>query len=183
MRRNQRRYGGFIVHLGIVLIVLGIAGSTSYSLERETSLRPGEALAIGRYRIVFQGLRSSEQPTHTRVEGVFRVFEAGHEVGTMAPALKYFPTSSTPIGRAVFRSTFSADLYLILSGFSELREGRATLKALVRPLIAWIWIGGGVLTLGTLVAVWPFPVRQPRRVTVAEVASGPPGAPAEGVTP
>jgi cytochrome c-type biogenesis protein CcmF len=182
LSRSQRRYGGFVVHLGIVLIVLGIAGSMSYSLEREATLRSGEGLAVGRYWIRFEGLRASEQPTHARVEGVFRVFEAGHEVGVMAPALKYFPSSSTPIGRAVFRSTPVEDLYLILSGFSELRDGRATLKVLVRPLLAWIWIGGGVLTLGTLLAAWPFPVRQPRLAAAAAVVRGP-GSPAEGATP
>ncbi len=181
LRRNQRRYGGFVVHLGVVLIVLGIAGSMSYSVEKEATLTAGEGLAIGRYWVAFEGLRESGQPTHRRVEGVFRVFREGHEVGVMAPALKYFPTSQSPIGRAVFRSTPVEDLYLILSGFSQVQESQVTLKALVRPVVAWIWIGGGVLALGTLLAAWPFRVRQPARVTAAEVAAGA-GSPARGAT-
>jgi len=162
VRRNQRRYGGFIVHLGIVLIMLGIAGSMSYSVEREATLQAGEALTVDRYRIQFEGLRASQQPTHLRVEGRFRVSNNGHALGVLTPALKYFPTQQSPIGRAVFRQTLTEDLYLILSGFSEVREGRATLKVLVRPLVTWIWLGGTVVAVGTLVALWPFQPRRPR---------------------
>ena len=60
------------------------------------------------------------------------------------------------MGRAVHRSSLSEDLYLILSGFSEIQQNRATLKVLVRPLVVWIWIGGAVVALGTMVAIWPF---------------------------
>ncbi|HEX2386639.1 MAG TPA: heme lyase CcmF/NrfE family subunit, partial [Candidatus Binatia bacterium] len=126
-RRNQRRYGGLVVHLGVVLITLGIAGSMSYSVERQATL------------------------------------------GLLAPALKFFPNQQSPVGRAVHRSTFTEDLYLILSGFSELQQNRATLKVLVRPLVVWIWLGGAVIALGTLVAIWP--VRKTSTVTVEQAAA------------
>jgi len=163
-RRNQRRYGGLIVHLGIVLITLGIAGSMSYSVERQATLSVGESLAVGRYRIQFEGLRGAQQPTHYRVEGVFRISSNGNESGTFSPALKFFPNQEAPVGRAVFRSTFTEDIYLILSGFSEVGQNRATLKVLIRPLLVWIWLGGVIIALGTIVAVWP--VR--RRVSAQE---------------
>jgi cytochrome c-type biogenesis protein CcmF len=154
-RRNQRRYGGLIVHLGVVLIFLGIAGSMSYSQEREATLRVGEGLSVGRYYVQFEGLSGSKQPTHTRVEGAFKVFNEGHEIGVLSPALKFFPTQQSPVGRAVFRSTLTDDLYLILSGFSELEQNQATLKVLVRPLLVWMWLGAFVIMLGTIVAVLP----------------------------
>jgi len=154
-RRNQRRYGGLIVHLGVVLIFLGIAGSMSYSIEREATLQIGEGLSVGRYHIQFEGLKGSQQPTHFRVEGAFRVFNEGHEIGVLSPALKFFPIQKSPVGRAVYRSTFIEDLYIILSGFSEVEQNQATLKVLVRPLLAWIWIGGFVIVFGTIVAVLP----------------------------
>ncbi len=154
-RRNQRRYGGLIVHLGVVLVFLGIAGSMSYSQEREATLRVGEGLSVGRYYVQFEGLSGSKQPTHIRVEGAFKVFNEGHEIGVLSPALKFFPTQKSPIGRAVFRSTLTDDLYLILSGFSELEQNQATLKVLVRPLLVWMWIGAFVIALGTIVAVLP----------------------------
>jgi cytochrome c-type biogenesis protein CcmF len=154
-RRNQRRYGGLIVHLGMVLIVMGIAGSMTYSIEREATMAIHEELEIGNYKIQFEGLRGSRQPTHFRVEGAFRVLHNGSDGGTLRPALKFFPTQESPIGRAVHRSSISEDIYLILSGFSELEQNRATLKALVRPLVVWIWIGGFVITFGTLICIWP----------------------------
>jgi len=154
-RRNQRRYGGFVVHLGVVLIIMGIAGSMSYSLEREATLALKEHLTLGRYLIQFEGLKGEQQPTHFRVEGAFRVFHGGNEVGVLSPALKFFPTQQSPVGRAVHRSSISDDIYLILSGFSELNKNQATLKVLVRPLVVWIWIGGFVIVLGTLVAILP----------------------------
>jgi len=155
-RKNQRRYGGFIVHLGVVLIIMGIAGSMGYSVEREATLRTGESLSLGRYHILFEGLRGSQQPTHFRVEGDFRVFNKGEDLGILSPALKFFPAQQSPVGRAVHRSNISDDLYLILSGFSELKENQATLKILVRPMVMWMWVGGLVILLGTIVAVWPF---------------------------
>jgi cytochrome c-type biogenesis protein CcmF len=154
-QRNQRRYGGLVVHLGVVLIVMGIAGSMGYSVEREATLGLKEHLNIGRYLIQFEGLKGSQQPTHFRVEGAFRVFHQDQEWGVLAPALKFFPTQQSPVGRAVHRSTFSEDLYLILSGFSELDKNQATLKVLVRPLVVWMWVGGLVIALGTLLAVLP----------------------------
>jgi cytochrome c-type biogenesis protein CcmF len=154
-RRNQRRYGGLVVHLGVVLIFLGIAGSMTYSREREATLGLKEHLTLEPYVIQFEGLKGEQQPTHFRVEGAFRVFKGGKEVGFLSPALKFFPNQQSPIGRAVHQSTLGEDLYLILSGFSELDQNRATLKVLVRPLVVWMWIGGFVIALGTLVSILP----------------------------
>jgi cytochrome c-type biogenesis protein CcmF len=154
-RRNQRRYGGLIVHLGVVLIIMGIAGSMSYSIEREATLKLKDNLSIAQYRIHFEVLQGSQQPTHFRVEGAFRVFNNGADWGLLTPVLKFFPTQQSPVGRAIHRSTISEDLYLILSGFSELDRNQATLKVLVRPLVIWIWIGGFVIALGTAVTLLP----------------------------
>ncbi|HEY7319261.1 MAG TPA: heme lyase CcmF/NrfE family subunit [Candidatus Binatia bacterium] len=154
-RRNQRRYGGLVVHLGVVLIILGIAGSMTYSIEREATMNLKEHLNVGNYLIEFEGLKGSQQPTHFRVEGSFKVFHKDDAWGVLSPALKFFPNQQAPVGRAVHRSAISEDLYLILSGFSELDKNQATLKVLVRPLVVWIWIGGFVIALGTLLAILP----------------------------
>jgi cytochrome c-type biogenesis protein CcmF len=154
-RHNQRRYGGFIVHLGVVLIMMGIAGSMSYSLEKEATLALKQKLQIGNYQIQFEGLKGSQQPTHFRVEGAFRVAHNGSDEGILSPALKFFPTQQSPVGRAVHQSSISEDIYLILSGFSELDRNQATLKVLVRPLVIWMWIGGFVIAFGTLICIWP----------------------------
>jgi len=160
-QRNQRRYGGLIVHLGVVLIILGIAGSMTYSLEKEATLALKQELPIGNYRIQFEGLKGSRQPTHFRVEGAFRVFHNGSDDGILTPALKFFPTQQSPIGRAVHQSSLTEDIYLILSGFSEIDRNHATLKALVRPLVIWMWIGGFVIAFGTLICIWPMKKTEP----------------------
>jgi cytochrome c-type biogenesis protein CcmF len=154
-RRNQRRYGGFVVHLGVVLIIMGIAGSMTYSVEKEATLAVNQELTVGNYRIQFAGIKGAQQPTHFRVEGTFHVFHNGSDAGMLSPALKFFPTQQSPIGRAVHQSSLSEDIYLILSGFSELERNQATLKVLVRPLVIWMWIGGFVIALGTLVCILP----------------------------
>ena len=154
-RRNQRRYGGFVVHLGIVLIMMGIAGSMSYSSEKEATMAVNQELQVGNYRVQFNGLTGSQQPTHFRVEGAFRVFQNGADQGILNPALKFFPTQQSPVGRAVHQSSLSEDIYLILSGFSEVDHNHATLKVLVRPLVIWMWIGGFIIALGTLVCIAP----------------------------
>jgi cytochrome c-type biogenesis protein CcmF len=154
-RRNQRRYGGFIVHLGVVLIILGIAGSMTYSREREATLGLKQSLSVGDYRVQFEGLRGTQQPTHLRVEGSFRVYHRGQDEGLLQPALKFFPTQQSPIGRAVHLSNLDEDIYLILSGFSEVDRNQATIKVLVRPLVVWMWIGGFIIAIGTLICILP----------------------------
>ncbi|MSP41675.1 MAG: heme lyase CcmF/NrfE family subunit [Deltaproteobacteria bacterium] len=155
-RRNQRRYGGFTVHLGVVLIMMGIAGSMTYSSEKDATLALNESLTLGNYRVQFEGLKGSKQPTHFRVEGSFRLFHNGSDEGVVTPALKFFPTQQSPIGRAVHQSSLSEDIYLILSGFSQVDQNQATLKVLVRPLVIWMWIGGFVIAFGTLICILPF---------------------------
>ena len=154
-RRNQRRYGGLVVHLGVVLIMMGIAGSMTYSSEKDATLAVKESLDIGNYRVQFEGLKGTQQPTHFRVEGSFRLFHNGNDEGVVSPALKFFPSQQSPIGRAVHQSSLSEDIYLILSGFSEVDRNHATLKVLVRPLVVWMWIGGFVIMFGTLICIWP----------------------------
>jgi len=153
--RNQRRYGGFVVHLGVVLVVLGITGSMNWSQEKTATLSPGESVGLGRFTVRFEGLQVKERPTHARVEAAFRVFNDEHDMGMLSPALKFFPTQQSPIGRAVLRMGWREDLYLILSGISDVRANQATVKVLVRPLVIWIWVGGLVMVLGTILALWP----------------------------
>jgi len=154
-RKQQRRYGGFVVHFGVVLIILGIAASMTYSVEKEAVLQRGEGLQVGRYWVQFQGLSAAEMPTHTRVQGTFQAYIEGNPVATMAPAQKFFPSQQSPFSRAVLRTTLREDLYLILAGFQQ--DGSAvTVKALVRPMVVWMWIGGVVMSVGTLLVLWPY---------------------------
>ena len=156
--RNRRRYGGLIVHLGVALIVIGIAASSAYKIEREVTLKPGESVTLGRYEARLEGLSAAEQPTHVRVSARFTVFQDGRRVAELFPAQRFYPGQQSPFGSVDTLHRWSHDFYLILGAFE--RDGSsATIKAQVHPLIGWIWIGGAVILLGVAVAVFPERVR------------------------
>jgi cytochrome c-type biogenesis protein CcmF len=157
-RRNRRRYGGLVVHVGVVLVVVGVAASSGFSVEREVTLKQNEAVDVGRYHLVFKNLDASRASNHDRIWANVIVTNAGKPLGELQPARKHYRENNQPISRAVMRSTLRDDLYVILTGADVDRATGAhqvTLKVLVRPLVIWMWIGGLVLTLGTVIAVWP----------------------------
>jgi cytochrome c-type biogenesis protein CcmF len=168
-RRGRRRYGGLIVHLGVVLVVIGITGSTVFKLEKEVSLNRGESVHLGRYQIRFDDLAARQEAHRFVVQGTFTVFNSKGRVAEMRPSKRFYPSEQQPIGTVDVRSTPREDLYLILSSFT--RDGAsATLKVLIRPLVMWIWIGGAVMALGALVAIWPdrrAPAAEPIKERVA----------------
>jgi cytochrome c-type biogenesis protein CcmF len=152
--RNRRRYGGLVVHVGVALLAIGIVSASAFQLEREGNLKKGESLEVGRYQIRFDGLSSSEKPTHVKVQGQFTIFNDRHEAGKMNPALRFYRTQQQPISQVDYRMGLKEDLYLILGSFD--REGSwAVVKVLVNPMVSWIWIGGAIMALGTLIAMLP----------------------------
>jgi cytochrome c-type biogenesis protein CcmF len=154
LRRHNRRYGGFVVHLGILVIALGVTGSQAWSVQTETTLRRGEHAELAGYRVRFDGLAASEESNHFKVTGTFTV-DGGRAAGTvLRPAKKFYPQESSPIAYVDYRLGLLEDLYVVLGDFA--RDGsQATIKLQVNRLVSWIWIGGLVLTLGTVLAVAP----------------------------
>ncbi len=152
--RHNRRYGGFIVHLGILVIALGVTGSQAWSVQTETTLRRGEVAELAGYRVRFDGLAPSEESNHFKVVGTFAVVNGGARPLIMRPAKKFYPQEQSPIAYVDYRLGFKEDLYLVLGDFA--RDGsQATVKVQVNRLVSWIWIGGAVLTLGALLAILP----------------------------
>ena len=152
--RHNRRYGGFVVHLAILVVAVGVTGSQAWSLHTETTLKRGEETALGGYRVRFDGLRESQESNHGKVTGSFTVM-AGRGAGTvLEPAKKFYPQEQSPIAYVDYRLGLMDDLYLVLGDFA--RDGsHATVKMQVNRMVSWIWIGGLVLTLGTLLAILP----------------------------
>jgi cytochrome c-type biogenesis protein CcmF len=152
--RNRRRYGGFIVHLGVALLAIGIVSSSAFQVEEERMLKKGEVLEAGDYQVRFDRLTGSEGPTHVKVHGVFTIFNDRHEVGQMRPALRFYEKRQEPIAEVDYWIGFNEDLYVILGSFDR-EGGWAVVKVLVNPMVSWIWIGGVVMALGTLIAMLP----------------------------
>jgi len=151
--RHNRRYGGFVVHLGILVITVGVMGSHAWSVQTETTLRRGEAAELAGYRVRFDGLTATEESNHFKVAGAFTVTN-GRALDTLRPAKKFYPQQDSPIAYVDYRLGLKEDVYLVLGDFA--RDGsQATVKVQVNRLVSWIWIGGLVLTLGSLLAILP----------------------------
>ena len=152
--RHNRRYGGFVVHLGILVIALGVTGSQAWSLQTETTLHRGEHAELAGYRLRFDGLAASEESNHFKVTGKFTV-DGGRASGTvLLPAKKFYPQEQSPIAYVDYRLGLLEDLYVVLGDFAQ-DGSRATIKLQVNRLVSWIWIGGAVLTLGAVLALVP----------------------------
>ena len=151
---QNRRYGGFIVHLGILVVALGVAGSQAWSVQTETTLERGQSMELAGYTVRFDRLSGSEESNHFKVTGTFTV-DKGREAHTvLAPAKKFYPQEQTPIAYVDYRLGFLEDLYVVLGDFA--RDGsHATIKVQVNRMVSWLWIGGLVLTLGTLLSILP----------------------------
>jgi cytochrome c-type biogenesis protein CcmF len=166
LAQNHRRYGGLVVHLGVVLVAIGVATSTVGKLERETTLKKGETLELGRYAVRFTGLSAAEKPTHLLVQAALEVSEAGRSAGVIRPGQRLYAGSNSPFASVAVRYGFLRDFYVILGAFD--RQGEwAQIKVQVHPMVAWIWLGGGVILLGGALALWPAGRRAPSTVAAA----------------
>jgi cytochrome c-type biogenesis protein CcmF len=179
LTQNHRRYGGLVVHLGVVLLAIGVATSTVGKLEREATLQRGETLELGRYAVKFSRLSALEQPTHLLVQAALEVSEGGRPVGTLQPGQRLYPGSNSPFASVAVRYGFFRDFYVILGSFD--REGQwAQIKAQLHPMVAWIWLGGIVILLGGALALWPAGRRAPAVAPAAAraaIAGGADGRP------
>ena len=151
VRRNKRRYGGYIVHVGMVLIFVGITGS-AFNQEKTVTLKQGESVTVGDYRLIYEG--KSDYPTEHKhvVVATLSVHRDGRQISTLTPEKNFHRTHEQPTTEAGIYTTFEGDLYAILAGYDE---ETASFKILVNPLVVWLWIGGGVLIAGGVVVMWP----------------------------
>jgi cytochrome c-type biogenesis protein CcmF len=154
LARHNRRYGGFAVHLGVLVIAVGVTGSQAWSVQTETTLKVGETAELAGYTVRFDGLAARQESNHFKVVGQFTVQDGRRAPGTLAPSKKFYPQEQTPIAGVDYDLGLREDVYLVLGDFT--RDGtQATVKVQVNRLVSWIWIGGAVLTLGTALAVLP----------------------------
>ncbi|HEX7588155.1 MAG TPA: heme lyase CcmF/NrfE family subunit [Anaerolineae bacterium] len=160
MTTNRRRYGGYIVHIGVILAVIGIAGSSFYQVDTQANLKPGESVQLKQFTVQYDGLQIFPTESHDAVSARLTIFENGNRVGTMSPEKDYYispdPNQSQSTTEVAVRTTAMEDLYIVLAGFDS-TAGTATLKVIINPLVVWLWIGFGVLVCGTLIAAWPDP--------------------------
>ncbi len=174
---NRRRYGGYLVHLGVVMIALGVIGTNFFKVETQRNLAQGESLTIispltGTYRVTYEGLISASVAAEDvrRTAAVLKITRGGQFIGLLQPAQDFFIAQEQAMTIPAMYHSLAEDLYIILAGW-ENGGATATFKAYVEPLVNWLWVGGLVFIFGTAVAVWPTQAEK-RRAAVAASASG-----------
>jgi cytochrome c-type biogenesis protein CcmF len=179
--RGRRRYGGYVVHLGIVLMFIGFAGQ-AYQKEEEVRLTPGQEQPFGRYVLRYDGLSHSEDRQKEMITGEFTVFmkaDKGKPIGHLRPGRWFFHKSpGSPTTEVAIRRAPSEDLYLTLGNYN-FADGSGMFKLVINPLIDWVWLGFMMLAIGTGIALLPESILS----TAALRAGAPGGTPASGSAP
>jgi cytochrome c-type biogenesis protein CcmF len=157
--KNPRRYGGYVVHLGIVLIFIGIAGSSFFKIEKQISLQPGESVQAGRYFLTYTGIQNSEDAHISSQVALVDVFLGAQQIDTMRPEKRFYKRQQQPTTEVAIRPTLRDDLYIVLGAYDE-ASGFATFQIFVNPLQSWLWIGGILLVCGACITMMPTPAER-----------------------
>jgi cytochrome c-type biogenesis protein CcmF len=151
--RNTRRYGGYVVHFGMVLIFIGIAGS-AFNKDVQAELNVGQTLAIGPYTILCQNFDAAANDNYQSARATLEVFRHGKSEMMLYPERRFFPASGETETIVATRSSPLRDLYVVYAGRSP-QDGNPVIHAYLNPLVKWIWFGGLVVVLGTGLALMP----------------------------
>ena len=152
--RNRRRYGGFVVHFGVVVTIIGITVSSNFAVEKEARIARGEVVQVGNYELRYEGRRAYDEVYRQVVWTDFTVLRDGREITKLTAGKSFHPSEQQPIAQVGIRSTPWEDLYVILGGV-EPDGSAATLKVMVNPMVMWIWLGGLIITFGALITIIP----------------------------
>jgi len=166
--RNRRRYGGYIVHLGIVVLIIGLTGSQAFASEHDIALRRGQTASVRGYQFTNVGYTNSTTP-NVQESGVLLVeSQGGSRIGTLNPSIGYYPASQQRLTEVALDSSAARDVYVVLVGIDS--SGLARLSVYINPLVIWVWAGGLIMLVGGLIAAWPTPrsQRQVQSVAVPE---------------
>ena len=152
--RSKRRYGGYIVHVGVVLIFLGFAGE-GFKKEGQALLKPGAELAVGDFVIRHDALRVTQDAQKQMITGHVTVLKGGQAIGSLEPARWFWAKrQDEPTTEVAIRRGIAEDLYIVLADYNAGSQ-TATYTVTVNPLVNWIWFGFGILALGTIIALLP----------------------------
>ncbi|MEE2679117.1 MAG: heme lyase CcmF/NrfE family subunit [Myxococcota bacterium] len=156
LRKNQQRYGGYIVHLGIVLLMIGVAGSILEE-EKLENVEPGGDVFVHDYRLQYLTAEVVPAQHYGGARARLALFRGDNPLGVMTPEKRMYWLQEQPASIPSVYSTLQEDLYVLLTALET--DGSATRKIHRNPLVNWVWIGGVVFVIGTLIVMWPNPQR------------------------
>jgi cytochrome c-type biogenesis protein CcmF len=152
-RRNTRRYGGYVVHFGIVLMFIGITGS-AFNSEHEQGMLVGDTMSLGPYTFKLANLTEADNPNYMSEHAVVEMYRGSQLVDVMRPEKRFYKASRQPTTEAAIRPRANEDIYIVFAGMDEDQQ-HAVINVHRNPLVNWIWIGGFIVIVGTLVALIP----------------------------
>ncbi|HET6594964.1 MAG TPA: cytochrome c-type biogenesis CcmF C-terminal domain-containing protein [Anaerolineales bacterium] len=156
-RRNRRRYGGYIIHLSMMLMAIGILGIEMFQRETQGTLKHGETISLANYELTYREIAQwDDLPSGVNYRrAVLDVYENGEYLGQIAPRIDYYYDSEQNMTIPGQRSTFRDDLYVLLVDWEPVGESGATFKIFVNPLVNWLWLGSFLFLAGIVIAAWP----------------------------
>ena len=165
MGRNRRRYGGYWIHLGVIVMAFGVIGVELFQEQTQIRLAVGETAALGRYEMQFLGATRYPGPDDLLItEATVDVYDNGQYVGQLNPRTELYTRTNQPMTIPNARSTISEDFYVLMVNWEPTSADQATFRIYLNPLINWVWAGGVIFFFGTLIAAWPDP--SPKRAVV-----------------
>ncbi len=159
--RNRRRYGGYTIHLGVVLMAMGIIGIEMFQTETQGTIAKDETMSLAGYTMTFKELQdfdlndASGQPMQNVARAVVEVYKDGKMLGELYPRRDYFYDAQQPMTIPGVRSTLQDDFYVLLVDWQPISSVGATFKIYHNPLVNWLWFGSFIFILGTFIAAWP----------------------------
>jgi cytochrome c-type biogenesis protein CcmF len=167
--KNNRRYGGYIIHVGVALAFVGIVGSSFFRTEVKKSIKPGGSFDVGPYELVFLGLKHDETPHLESARAEVEVLRNGNPLAVMRPGKLFYKRPQQPATSVAIRSTPVSDLYVVLASLDD-NSGLVTFQVFLTPLVFWLWAGGFIAAFGTVIVMWP---NMRERAAIAAAVRGP----------
>src|SRR6202789_1366190 len=151
--RNTRRYGGYIVHFGVVVVIIGFAGA-AFNQDKEMEMKNGDKMTIGAYTLICRSSTEDDNPDHYSQWAMLDVYKGGKQIDTMTPERRFYHASQQTSTMPDIRSTLNEDLYVVFEGVNQ-DNGHPILKAHLNALVMWIWMGVWIMLIGTVLALVP----------------------------
>jgi cytochrome c-type biogenesis protein CcmF len=151
--RNTRRYGGYIVHFGVVVVIIGLAGS-AFNQDKEMEMKNGDQMAIGPYTLICRTSTEDDNANYYSQWALLDVYKDGKQIDTMSPVRRFYHASQQASTMPDIRSTLNEDLYLVFEGVNQ-DNGHPILRAHLNPLVMWVWMGVWIMLIGTVLTLVP----------------------------
>jgi cytochrome c-type biogenesis protein CcmF len=176
MARNQRRYGGYLVHFGVVLMAFGMVGAVAFQHNLKTSIMLNDSVELGGYTFEYTHLEQNKASNHDEITATVIVTRGDRQVAVMKPSMNFYSSrvgrDSGPTSEVGLHTSLIEDVYVVLNGYENGGQ-LAAFEIFVNPLMLWMWIGGLVMVFGSLFALLPLNVKSTRRVPARQPAPQP----------